>query len=312
MTCCRNLLLFAAGGMAALLVSVSSGTSVASTGPVLAAAQEDPGIKQTIEYVRRLQTNIGGFTAIAPQPNIRLAPTLRATSAAVRALHYLGGTVPDKAAAAKFVANCWNEGVGGFADFAGGNNVDIFTTAVGLMAVKQLDMPKEKYAAAVKYLADNAKTFEEIRIAAAGLEAIGAKSPVNDAWIAEVRKLQNPDGTFGKGPGQARTTGGAVALLLRLGAPLADKDAVLKALRDGQRLNGGFGKEDEVASDLETTYRVMRAFVMLKAKPANVEGVRSFVAKCRNEDHGYGPAPGEPSNVTATYYAAIIRYWLKD
>ena len=73
----------------------------------------DPGIKQTIAYVQKLQTSTGGFTSIPPAPNIRIAPTLRATSAAVRALHYLGGTIPDKPAAVKFVERCWNPATGG-------------------------------------------------------------------------------------------------------------------------------------------------------------------------------------------------------
>ena len=79
-----------------------------------------------------------------------------------------------------------------------------------------------------------------------------------------------------------------------------------------QRMNGGYGKEGTATSDLESTYRVMRAFVMLKSQPKDVEGVRSFVAKCRNADGGYGVSPAEPSNVNATYFAAIIRHWAKD
>jgi hypothetical protein len=86
----------------------------------------------------------------------------------------------------------------------------------------------------------------------------------------------------------------------------------LDLLRKGQRMNGGYGKEATATSDLESTYRVMRAFVMLKSQPKDVEGVRSFVAKCRNADGGYGVSPGEPSNINATYFAAIIRHWAKD
>lgn len=277
-----------------------------------AQAGDDPGIKQTIAFVQKLQTSTGGFTSIPPAPNIRIAPTLRATSAAVRALHYLGGTVPDKTAASKFVERCWNPASGGFADFAGGDQVDVFTTSVALMAVTELKMPTDKYGPpALKYLAATANSFEDIRIAAAGLERLNQKSPRTKEWHADVTKLQNPDGSFGKGPGQARATGGGIVTLLRLGGKVADRDAIVKILKDGQRNNGGFGKDDsETASDLETTYRVMRCFVMLQARPGNVEGVRSFVAKCRNEDGGYGPAPGEPSNVGATYFAAIIRHWL--
>jgi hypothetical protein len=180
------------------------------------------------------------------------------------------------------------------------------------MAVTELKMPTEKYAAGInKFLTDHAKSFEDIRIAAAGLERIKGKSPKNEEWLKEVAKLMNKDGTFGKDAGLARDTGGAAVVLMRLGGELPNRDSVLKAIREGQRQNGGFGKEDnEIASDLETSYRVMRCFMMLKAQPKSVEGMRSFVAKCRNEDGGYGPAPGEPSNVTATYFAAIILHWL--
>ena len=105
----------------------------------------------------------------------------------------------------------------------------------------------------------------------------------------------------------------AVVTILRLGSMPKDIAVVLKALKNGQRASGGFGKEDdENAADLESTYRVMRCFMMLKAQPDRVEGLRTFVAKCRNEDGGYGVAPGEPSSVSGTYYAATIRHWLGE
>ena len=163
---------------------------------------------------------------------------------------------------------------------------------------------------AIKFLTEHVRSFEEIRIAAAGLEAVQGKSPKNQAWLNEVMKMQNSDGTFGKGAGQARATGGAVVTILRLGGVVKDKELVLKVLREGQRLNGGYGKADnEQVSDLESTYRVMRCFMMLGAAPDRVEGLRTFIAKCRNEDGGYGVAPGQPSSLSGTYYAAIIRYW---
>jgi hypothetical protein len=276
------------------------------------SAGDQPGVKQTIAFVQKLQDSGGGFLSQPPGPNIRIMPTLRSTSAGVRALHYLGGDIPNKDACIKFVESCYDAPSSGFSDTPKGKP-DVFTTAIGLMAVTELKMPAEKYAVgAIKYLSENAKSFEEIRIAAAGLEAIKQKSPKNDAWIQEMQKLQNADGTFGKGFGNARDTGGSVVTLLRLGAKPPIVETVLKTLRDGQRQNGGYGKGDgEIASDLETTYRVMRCFMMLKARPNNVEGVRSFVAKCRNEDGGYGVAPGQSSTVNGVYFAAIITHWLK-
>ena len=272
----------------------------------------EPGMKQTIAYVQKLQTESGGFWPQAPNSNaIKIAPTLRATSAAMRALRYFGGEVPNKDACVKFVASCHDPKSGGFSDTPGGKP-DVFSTAVGLMAVTELKMPTEKYAdGASKYLTENAKTFEDIRIASAGFEAIKKTPAKQEEWRNNVLKLQNKDATFGKGPGMARDTGGSVVTVLRLGGKTSDR--CVKVLKAGQRQNGGYGKADsDSASDLETTYRVMRCFVMLKARPDNVEGVRSFVAKCRNADGGYGVAPGQPSSVGGTYFAAIITHWLKQ
>ncbi|MCI0639777.1 MAG: hypothetical protein L0Y72_08930 [Gemmataceae bacterium] len=281
--------------------------------PVAALAQEDAGVKQTIAFVQKLQTNTGGFLSMAPQPNIRLAPNLRSTSSAVRALHYLGGKVPDHDACVKFVDNCFDPASGGFSDFAKGKP-DVFSTAVGIMAVTELKMPIDKYhTAAIKYLSDNAKSFEEIRIAAAGLERLKAQSPKSKDWLKEVTKLQNKDGTFGKDAGLARDTGGAVVTLLRLGGDLSKRDDILRVLKEGQRPSGGYGKGDnELGADLETTYRVMRCFVMLKARPEREEGMRTYVAKCRNEDGGYSLTPGATSTVSGTYFAAIVLHWLNQ
>lgn len=275
-------------------------------------AQNDRGVKQTIAYLQKLQTSTGGFLSMAPQPNIRLAPTLRATSAAVRALQHFGGKIPNPDGAAKFVASCFNDATGGFSDFPRGKP-DVVSTAVGLIAVTALKMPAQRYAApAVKYLDAHAKTFEEVRIAVAGLEAVKLEAPHAAAWIAQVRKLENAGGTFGEGPGAAAATGSAAVALLRLGVDLKNRAKIIEVLREGQRDNGGWGKADsEIASNLGTSYRVMRGFAMLKTSPRSLEGVRSFVAKCRNEDGGYAVMPGETSTVSGTYYAAMILHWLE-
>lgn len=279
--------------------------------PVRAQTPEEK--KATIDFVQKLQTTTGGFLPAPAAPTDAKAPTptVRATSSALRALKYFGGEAKDRAAAGKFVENCFDKASGGFADTPGGKP-DVFTTAVGLMAMMELKLPTEPYVEpGVKFLTENAKQFEEIRIGAAGLETVSKRPKQADAWLDQVVKTANADGTYGKGPGTARATGGAVAAVLRLGGKVEQRDNVVKALKTGQRADGGFGKEEDQGSDLETSYRVMRAFHMMKEKPDDPK-LRAFVAKCRNADGGYGVAPGQKSSLGATYFAAIILHWLDE
>jgi prenyltransferase beta subunit len=270
-------------------------------------AQTPEQKKATLDFLAKLQNKDGGFS---PAPGADKS-SLRATSSALRALKYFGGGLTDKAPATKFVESCFDKASGGFADAPGGKP-DVATAAIGLMAVVELKMPRDPYETPVlKYLSENAKTFDEIRIAVAGLEAVEKKSPRANAWTETVRKMANADGTFGKGDGQARDTGGAVVALLRLGEKAEKKDAVLKALNAGQRKDGGFGKADAKTSDLESSYRVMRCYHMLKEKP-DAAKLAGFVASCRNEDGGYGVTPGAKSSVSGTYYAATITHWLAE
>ncbi len=269
--------------------------------------------KATIAYLRGLQVGDGGFKAAptikstAPQPN----SSLRASEAALRALKHFGGEPRNRDACASFVQACFDETSGGFVDHPGGRP-DVATTAVGIMAVVELKLPVEDYRdGVVKYLGEKAKTFEDIRIAAAGLESIGKLPPKAGAWLEQISQMRNEDGTYGKEDGMARATGSAVVALLRLGGKVEQRENVLKALSAGQRADGGFGKEGAPESDLESCYRVVRAFVMLKEKP-DAELCRAFVAKCRNADGGYGGAPGKPSNAAATYFASIILHWLEE
>jgi prenyltransferase beta subunit len=269
------------------------------------AAQADADVKKAaIEYLAKLRNADGGYKADAKQEK----SSLRATSSALRAIKYFGGEAAHKDVTAKFVASCWDAAAGAFADTPGGKP-EVAVTAVGLMAVVELKMDVEKYAGpAVKYLDENAKSFEEVRIAAAGFEAIGKKPARADRWLEEVKKTEEPQGAFGKGDGQARDTGGAVVTILRLGGK-ADKAAVLKVLDMGQRVRGGFGKPG-AGSDLESTYRVMRCYHMLGAQPADAGRLRDFVLTCRNADGGFGVQPGQPSSASGPYFAAVVLHWL--
>lgn len=259
-------------------------------------------------YVIRMQRPDGGFAGAAGEDR----SSLRATSAAVRALKYLGGMTPNLEKCRDFVKSCHDKTTGGFADQPGGPPA-LFTTAVGLMALVELKIPSTPYeAGAIKYLGENAKSFEDIRIAVAGLEAIGKKAPQGEAWLKQIVEMRNPDGTFGKGDGAARDTGSAAVAVLRLGGKVEDREAVLKVLTAGQRPGGGYGKAGVEAGDLETSYRVMRAYHMLKVQPLEARKLREFVGKCRNADGGYGLSPGQKSSVGTTYFASILLHWLDE
>jgi prenyltransferase beta subunit len=274
------------------------------------AAHAPDDKQRTIEYLRSLQAADGGFLPAAEQANGKPASSLRATSAALRALRYQGGEPRDRNAAARFVAACFDKSNTAFSDQPR-SRPDVNATAIGLMAVEELHMPMDKYREAASYLGLHARTFEEIRIAAAGLEAAGTRPRQTARWVAQILETHNSDGTFGKGDSAARDTGGAAVALLRLGAHLEHEENVVRCLKNGQRPDGGFGKGDAAASDLESTYRVLRAFVMLHQKPENVTACRAFVARCRNADGGYGVAPGQASSVSGTYFASIILHWLE-
>jgi prenyltransferase beta subunit len=274
-----------------------------------ARAQTPEQRKAIVAYLRGLQQKDGGFAPAAGQDQA----SLRATSAASRVLIYCGDTGATAKPAAAFIARCFDKDSGGFADHPGGK-VDVPTTAVGLIALPTLMMPVRPYERAAKYLNDNVKDFEQIRIAAAGFEAIHQRPAKAEEWLREIATMRNPDGSYGKGDGKARATGGAVVAVLRLGGKVPHSDVILKSLDAGQRADGAWGKEGAKGSDLETSYRVMRAYHMLQtcpARPAHADRLRAFIAHCRNMDGGYGVAPGQKSSVSGTYYAATILHWME-
>lgn len=271
-------------------------------------AQSAAQKKSTVTYLQKLQADDGGFRA-----DVRAAQSdLPATTAAFRALKYLGAAPRDRAACVAFIAHCFDKDSGGFAARPDGKAA-YRPTAVGIMAVVDMKMSTAPYAdAVVKYLDEHSKTFEEIRLTAASFESLGKRPPHAEAWLAEIAKLRNSDGTYGKDSGMARDTGGAVCAVLRLGGKVEHPDTVLRVLNAGQRKDGGFGKAGAAGSDLESCYRIARAFHMLKSKPQAAERLREFIDRCRNDDGGYGVAPGQPSNVGGCYYAGIILHWLDE
>src|SRR5438874_1403985 len=143
------------------------------------------------------------------------------------------------------------------------------------------------------------------------------------ATVKFLQELQVADGGFVPAPvdgrldqnprGSLRATSGALRALKYFGGAPNDKKAAAQFVEKCWDAKAGcFGKDDTGASDLESSYRIMRCYHMLKKPPPRPDALREFIAKCRNADGGYGVQPGKPSQVSGTYYAGIILAWLTE
>ncbi len=285
-----------------------------------APAQTADEIKATLKFIDSLRdADTGAYAVNPPKAGEKPAPGLRAVNGAVKAIKYLGGEVTDKDKLAKFVMGCYDDKTGAFAE--PGGKPDVAITSVGVMAAIEVGVPREKVKKAMEYLAANAKTFEEMRIAAAAVEAFGVKeSGINvKPWVRETAfELLSANESQERGQlpadGVSRSYGSALALSLRLGVqpPVAKLEPATALILAGQRDDGGWGKKDAKASDTESTYRVMRALMLLKEKPQDVDGLKKFLASCRRKDGGYGVDAAAPSSMSGVYYFAVVRHWLSE
>jgi hypothetical protein len=264
----------------------------------------------TIAFIQK-HRNADGAYRLTPKE----APsTLRATLSAIRAIKNFGGEVKDRNLLMNFVKSCHDTKSGGFADRAG-DPPTVALTAVGLMAMAELDSREPGIVdQAIKYLSINAKTFEEQRIAAGGFEAAKQIPDAIDEWFKAIDKTRNADGTYGKGMDHARQTGSVVAMQLRLNKEISrgDRMNAIKLLKGSQRADGGYGSSERDGSDLETTYRIIRACYLLKIVPERRAAVLEFLVGCRNPDGGYGLFPKQPSSLSATYYVSSIRHFMEE
>ncbi|CAN5322917.1 hypothetical protein BH11PLA2_BH11PLA2_00840 [soil metagenome] len=266
--------------------------------------------KATLSYIVTLQDLATGAYKVEPGGK----PGLRATSGAVRSFGYIGAKkfgveLPNLDKTRAFVLASMDPMGGGWQE--PGGKPDVTITSIGLMTAAEIGFPAGTYPRSLDYLKANAATFEDVRIGAAAMDSLKKKPEWVDAWIKLANAQLNNDGTAGKGDGQARDTASVAAMKLRLGYPLANKTKVIAAIRDGQRADGGWGKADAKASDLETTYRVMRALMLLKEKPKDVKALNAWLSKHRNTDGGYAMEPGKPSSMSAVYYVSAIGSFLE-
>ncbi|MHB1561746.1 MAG: prenyltransferase/squalene oxidase repeat-containing protein, partial [Isosphaeraceae bacterium] len=268
-------------------------------------AQTPAEMAQTAAFAASHQNEDGGFSDQAVgQPS-----TLGATNAGLRVLRHVGGSVPDILGCVKFVRSCRVPG-GGFSSRPGGKP-DVITTAIGLLAASELKIDDpEMIRESVAYLGRNARTFEEVRMAAAGLEAIGVASPDGSRWYHQILAMRNPQGTFGTGAGISFATGGSAAAILRLGMPLEHRPALVKAILAGQTPEGGFSK-DGGTPDLSSSYRIVRALYMMRERP-DLDKLLGFVARCRKSDGSYSATPDGKGSLGGTYLGTILIYWSRQ
>jgi hypothetical protein len=284
--------------------------------PSAVFAQPDAAQKKaTIKWITDQEAPDGGFY-LAPKEagdNSVPKPSLRATNGALRALKYLGAEIPNKEKHAAFVLKCFDPKTGAFAE--PGGKPDVSITSIGVMVAMELNTPKEKFAKAMDYLKENAKTFEEVRIGAAAVEAWGVKDcPFKlDDWVAVADKEAKTKLGDVK-DGGARVSGSLAAMILRLGGKIPENNlgVIALILVSGQRDDGAWSKQGEKTSDIESTYRVMRALMLMKEKPKDAKKLREFIESHHNKDGGYATKPGEKSNMSGVYYATIITKWLDE
>ena len=257
----------------------------------------------TVQFVLALQdAETGAFKVTADGK-----PSLRACNGGVKALRTLGADVPMLEKLKTFAAACYDAEAGCFAEPGGQPNVAI--NAVGILVVTELGLDKTKFAGAMTYLKENAKSWEDVRIAAAAVEAWGVKDcPFSlEPWV----KIAAAEAA-NAGKDDPRFAGGRLAFELRLQLKKsADPDTILTLL-GGRKADGGWSFPDKPTSDLETCYRVMRALHLAKADIKTIPAeVAAFVKSCRKSDGGYGVTPKAPATMSGVYYAVMIEKWLK-
>lgn len=258
-----------------------------------------------------MQAANGGFMSAPWGEGDSAKPTLRTTRTALRAYRMLNGKPPNREKIIDFMKSCYDPQSGGFSSEPGGVP-DPISTSVALMIFGELELPVAPYLErSLQFMNDHTHGFEQVRMVASSLEELDRTVPNAPKWLAEIRRAQNADGSFGSGLGQARTTALNVVAEMRLGLPTVP-EPVVEVLRKGQRNDGGFGSDKLGSSDLESCYRIVRLFHRLGTSPNHPERLRQFIDSCRNEDGGYGRTPDEKSSLHGTYYATIIRAWLAD
>ena len=281
-------------------------------------SEAPPSTQATIHYLQHTLHADGGYgnSAVA---------SLSATSAALRALKHFGGKPEELAVTKSFVWSCYHKATGEFSDQPGGAP-NYRSTASGVMAVVAMG---DKFSPAdlsrIQLTLIKSDQPEEIRLGAAAIETLmldGQLQKVPSEWqpllVRVFKKDRQTDGTYGEGPGKARTTAGYTAAFLRLGYPVAAKQMILELLKKSQHLTGGWTNE-QGQPDLEASYRVMRFLYLMRCKDAELlNRCEKFIASCKQSDGGYviaqaaGSGGKSVSSISGTYFCGSMLHWIEE
>lgn len=254
-----------------------------------------------ITFLHTMENPQGGFHPDATKP----LPSLRSTVGALRVFRMENTPCPNHKAHINFLQSCWKEKDGGFADHPESESADVISTAVGLMGLSEWNsLAPQKREAGRRFLGEQSKSLEDIRIACAFLESETEELPWKKLWTAMILGRQNQDGTFGSGPSHMRDTASMAVTMIRLKEPLKVSMDPAKH----RQPDHGFGSATSSISDMETTYRICRWLHLIQDRQ-NLALTLPFLESCKNQDGGYGPRPKAPSTTSSTYQARIIQYW---
>jgi len=249
----------------------------------------------------------GAFRVSSESP-----PSLRACNGAVKILRTRRAEIPQRRELIQFVRGCYDGLAGHFQE--PGQKPTVAINAIGLMLIRELDLPREEFAGALRYLAKEATTWEDIRIAAAAVEAWGVREAEypREAW----EKLAQAEAATAK-PQDARFQGGYLALQLRLEwlRPRDVPTARITQILESQLPDGGWGPPGQTTSDLETTYRVLRGLHYAGAQgPATQKAyarTQELLRRLQTREGLYPNRAGTPANLSGTYYAVMIQSWIR-
>lgn len=251
-------------------------------------------------FLEQLQREDGGYA----DTSLNSESSVNSTNSVVKVLGHVGWPVANAERIGEFIDRCLDKATGGFAQ-APGAEANAFATASALIVLHGIgDAGRfarywDHASAFMNALADS--QYDHFMVISAYDECgIRGSSPSRSIAYFEEK------GEMGRYGNDVAEVAIAVASLLRLGRPVKDPEFQTATLLAGQCSDGGFGPDG--ASDLFTSYCVLRALVLLAGEPG-LGRLSGYVDRLERTD-GYTVRAGEPSSAGATYMALTLRGWI--